>query len=274
MKRVICIVLLVICVAVFCFTGYKLVNYFAESRASKEQYNSLAQIVESAKQEAGSNQHGEGDSVESAERDKRVAMTDPETGEEILVLPEYAPLYEINPDLVGWIEIPGTNINYPVVQSNTPNWYLYLDFNEEYSVHGTIYAREVCDVFAPSDNVTIYGHHMVDGTMFHELDEYESEDFWREHKTFTFDTILERHEYEVLAVFMTTATLGEGFAYHRFVDAADAEEFQEYVDTCKHLALYDTGVDAEYGDKLITLSTCESSLENGRLVLVAKRIAE
>ena len=74
-------------------------------------------------------------------------------------------------------------------------------------------------------------------------------------------------------MFLTTATLGEGFTYHEFVDAANAEEFNAYVAKCKELALFDTGVTASYGDKLITLSTCDSSLENGRLVVVAKRMA-
>lgn len=144
-------------------------------------------------------------------------------------------LWKRNPDLVGWIEVPGTNINYPVVQSRTENYYLYNNFDEEVDYHGTIYVREVCDVFKPSDNLTIYGHHLIDGTMFHELDEFKKESFWREHKTFTFDTVSEHHTYEIVSVFLTTATLGEGFTYHEFVDAADAAEFDAYVAKCKEI---------------------------------------
>ena len=205
--------------------------------------------------------------------DEPEATPDP-AAEEAAQRAKYADLIARNPEFAGWIEIPGTNINYPVVQSRTENYYLYNNFDEEVDYHGTIYVREVCDVFKPSDNLTIYGHHLIDGTMFHELDEFKKESFWREHKTFTFDTVSEHHTYEIVSVFLTTATLGEGFTYHEFVDAADAAEFDAYVAKCKELALFDTSVTATYGDKLITLSTCDHDLENGRLVVVAKRMTE
>ncbi len=87
------------------------------------------------------------------------------------------------------------------------------------------------------------------------------------------DTLYEMHTYKIMAVFLTTATVDQGFAYHRFENAADGAEFESFVTRCKQLSLYDTGVEAAYGDKLITLSTCEYSQSNGRLVVVAKRIA-
>ena len=88
-----------------------------------------------------------------------------------------------------------------------------------------------------------------------------------------FDTLTEQAEYEIVAVFKTVAYSSEGFRYYDFVDAEDEKAFDEYVSKCKEFALYDTGVTAEYGDKLITLSTCEYSAQNGRLVVVAKKIA-
>lgn len=180
----------------------------------------------------------------------------------------------MNTDLVGWIQIPDTNINYPVMQSTVvKNYYLYVNFKNEYSNHGSIYVREECDVTKPSDNVTIYGHHTSVGTMFGNLDKFVDKNFWEEHKTFTFDTLTEYHTYEIIAVFRTSANIGEGFAYHHFVDAANEAEFDEFVATCKSLAYYDTGLTAEYGDKLICLSTCEYTLNNGRLVVLAKRIS-
>lgn len=97
-----------------------------------------------------------------------------------------------------------------------------------------------------------------------------SEDFYREHKTICFDTLDSFGEYEVIAAFKTVAYSGEGFKYYHFVNAESAEAFDEYIAECKALALYDTGVTAEYGDKLITLSTCEYSRTNGRMVVVAK----
>ena len=123
-----------------------------------------------------------------------------------------------------------------------------------------------------SDNCVIYGHHMQDGSMFADLCKFESEDFYKEHKTIHFDTLVGFGEYEIVCVFKTAAYAVDGFKYYHFVDAADAAEFNSFLSSCQSLALYDTGVSAEYGDKLITLSTCEYSRSNGRMVIVAKLV--
>lgn len=81
-------------------------------------------------------------------------------------------------------------------------------------------------------------------------------------------------EYEVVAAFKTTAYSEDGFKYYRFIQAADAAEFDAFIEKCKELAFYDTGVSAGYGDTLLTLSTCEYSRKNGRMVVVARKIAE
>lgn len=190
------------------------------------------------------------------------------------ILPEYRDAYALNNDLVGWIKIEGTNIDYPVMQTpGNKDYYLKHNFNKERSNWGCVYVRESCDVFTPSDNVTIYGHYMQDGSMFHDLHGYYYSSFYKEHPYIQFDTIYERHTYQIIAVFKTSANIGEGFAYHLFDYAQDKAEFDEYIDTVKSLRFYWTGVEAEYGDMLITLSTCEYTLDNGRLVVVAKRIS-
>lgn len=104
------------------------------------------------------------------------------------------------------------------------------------------------------------------------LESYKSKSFYEKHKTIHFDTLTEQAEYEIVAVFKTVAYSAEGYRYYDFVNAETEEAFAEYVAKCKELALYDTGVSAEYGDKLITLSTCEYSAQNGRLVVVAKKV--
>lgn len=202
-----------------------------------------------------------------------VTVTDPVTGQTRQIMQEYEELYLLNPHLVGWIQIPGTAVNYPVLQNSAEtDYYLYKDIYREYSRHGSIYVRESCDVFAPSDNVTIYGHKMKDGSMFAALNDYEDKAFFEDHRFIYFDTLEQYHTYEVLSVFITTAVKGQGFRYHAFENAADAGEFDSFVETCKALSLYDTGVSAQYGDKLICLSTCNYNIDNGRLVVVAKRI--
>lgn len=197
--------------------------------------------------------------------------------EEKMLLPELAELYQQNGDLVGWISIADTNINYPVMQSvNEPNFYLKHGFDKEYSDYGCPYVQEDCEVQKPSDNLVIYGHHMSNGSMFAHLEKFKSKDFWSEHRMITFNTLTDKQEYEIVAVFRTVVYTDspDAFKYYRFVDAENPDEFDSFLSKCKELSFYDTGVTAEYGDKLITLSTCEYSRNNSRLVVVAKRITE
>ena len=273
-KRVIYVILLLVFLAIFLVSGYLLLDYFLESSKQTGKYDDLLAMVEGAK--TGTVQTTpEGDIATVSTTTKLVTLTDPDTGEEVSVLEEYAELYRLNNDLEGWIQIPGTTVNYPIMHApGSKDYYLYLNFYEEESNHGSIYAREECDLQLPTDNVTIYGHNMKDGSMFAPLLNYESKDFWQKHQSILVDTLTEHHVYQIVAVFKTTASLGKGFEYHNFVNAQTEQEFDEFINTCKSLALYDTGVTAEYGDTLITLSTCEYSQTNGRFVVVAKRITK
>jgi len=195
--------------------------------------------------------------------------------EPVKMIPEYELLYNQNPDLVGWIEIPGTALSNPVVQSpDRPNYYLHRGFDGEYDYSGTIYVREKCDVNTPSDNVTIYGHNMADGTMFGILHKYKNPDFWQENRLIQFDTLYERHTYEICLVFRTAVNVSGGFDYHLFDTAQNAAAFDDFVSKCRARSLYDTGITPVFGEKLITLSTCDRSIQNGRLVVVARRINE
>lgn len=202
-----------------------------------------------------------------------VEVTDPETGETVLVLPEYAAVYELNNDLVGWLQIPGSDIDYPVMQTpDNPNYYLHHDFNREYSIGGCLYAAEKADVFKPSDNITIYGHRMTDDSMFNQLLRYQEKEYYEQYPYIYFDTLTERHTYEIVFVFKTTANVG-GIPYHQFVDAWNEYDFYDFVDTIRPVSIYNNDASFTYGDKLLTLSTCEYTRDNGRFVVVAKRIS-
>ena len=178
-------------------------------------------------------------------------------------------LYAINPDIVGWIKIDNTNIDYPVMQTkDRPDYYLRRNFYKEYSYWGTPYLSESCDI-EPSDNLIIYGHHINNSKMFGELEKYEKQDFYNNHKIISFYTMTEKEEFEIIAIFKTIAH--KGFEYYNFVKSNDEEEYNEYIKKCKELSLYNIDSTAENGDKLITLSTCEYSRKNGRLVIVARK---
>lgn len=255
--------LLVLFAAGLVVSSIRLICDGIDSAAQKADYDALAAQVALSRREARST---------GADVYDRVPIDAPPDPTETVLLPEYEAVYAQNPDTVGWLEIGGTCINYPVMQTpDHADFYLKRSFDGAYSAHGCLYVRESCDVFAPSDNVTIYGHHMNDGSMFAALDNYRSQSFWQEHPTIRFDTLYAHHTYTVFAVFTTTATPGEGFAFHLFEDAENEADFDAFVTQCKERSLIDTGITPLYGDKLICLSTCEYTQSNGRLVVAALR---
>lgn len=267
MKKVIFTIVIILLLAAFGVSSFLVISYFAEGKKQEERFDDLSKIVADAQNTA----------TEPVQETKPADSTAPEetTGPtQPGMLPGYAELYKMNPDVVGWLKIDGTELDYPVMQTpDERDFYLYRDFYGEDSKRGCIYAREECDINEPSDNITLYGHNMADGSMFAALNAYVEKEAWDNNSLIFFDTLTEYHVYKIFAVFKTSANLGEGFRYHQFVDAADAEEFDEFVSTCKELAFYDTGVTPQYGDKIICLSTCEYTLDNGRLVVAAYRIA-
>ncbi|MCI6141223.1 MAG: class B sortase [Subdoligranulum variabile] len=205
----------------------------------------------------------------------RKQNTQQEISSESLVQPTSRNLYLENADMVGWILIEDTNIDYPVMQTPTdPTYYLKHDFEKHYTDYGCPFIQADCDAQAPSDNLIIYGHNMKGGSMFADLAKYRSKVFWQTHKTVWFDTGLGSRAYEIFAVIHTTvqADDADAFPFYRFVNAASPEDFAGYVSACQARALYDTGISAEYGDKLLTLSTCDNITDNGRLLVIAKRI--
>ncbi len=261
MKKVLFIATVVLLLAAFGISAFMVGNYVIEGKEQEALNESLSQIVASA-QNTTPGTTGAGETT-------RVT----ETAEEGGMLPGYKELYEMNPDVVGWLKLPGTELDYAVMQTpDRTDYYLYRDFNKAESQRGSIYAREVCDINEPSDNITLYGHNMADGSMFASLNAYVSKTAWEENSLIFFDTLTEYHTYKIFAVFKTSANVGAGFSYHQFVDAANEQEFNEFVTTCKNLSFYDTGVTPVYGDKMICLSTCEYTLVNGRLVVAAVRI--
>ena len=252
MRKKICIALIAAFTVLLGVSSYFIIDHYREAEHQEQMYDSLVQLVEDSETEPA----------------EPIIYSEDKT-----ILPELTELYRQNNDLVGWICVEDTNINYPVMQTvDSPNYYLKRNFDKEYSDLGTPYIQENCDLTG-SDNLVIYGHHIKGGKMFGALEDYKSQSFYEEHKTIQFDTLTQRGVYEIIAVFKTVAYSSQGFRYYDFVNAESEDEFNDYIQKCKELALYETGVTAEYGDRLITLSTCEYSAQNGRLVVVAKKTA-
>lgn len=255
MKKITCYIGVWVFALLFIVSVVMIISHYVSEDKAENDFEYLVEIVEEAE--------------ETESEDMNVS-------EEILSpLGRYQELFCMNNDMYGWISIEGTNIDYPVMYApDRKDYYLKRNFEKEHSSYGVPYIAEHCDPREPSDNVILYGHHMKNGSMFSELLKYEDKDFFLTQNTIKFDSLTETAEYEIIAVFKTTVYDDSGFKYYLFTKAETKEEFDAYVAKCKELSLYETGVGAEYGDKLITLSTCEYSRTNGRMVVVAKKVLE
>ena len=169
-------------------------------------------------------------------------------------------LQNINTDIIGWLEIEGTNINYPVLQTTDNDFYLTHNYKKEYSASGSLFLDKDFDMVNGSSNYLIYGHRNGQGLMFETLLKYTNKNFYENHKTIKFTTrVYYQNEKNV-------------FRYYYFINAETEEEYNDYVNNAKKASIYDTGITAEYEDQLLTLSTCEYSQEDGRFVVVAKKV--
>lgn len=216
----------------------------------------------------------ENETVNSMYQDEVVETQVGEETRYFRVLEQYKSLYHQNRNLIGWLKIADTIIDYPVMQTGDNDYYQNHNINLEEDRNGALFMDTACDIKAPSTNYIIYGHNMRSGKMFGTLDSYANEKFYEKHKLIEFDTIYEEGIYEIMYVFRSRVYQQDEvvFKYYQFIDANSEEEFNSYMNEMAELSLYDTGVTASYGDQLITLSTCDYVEEDGRFVVVAKRV--
>ncbi|MBR1471079.1 MAG: class B sortase [Lachnospiraceae bacterium] len=231
-------------------------------------------------------ENGRGDQLSNlVGSDTLVGLRDPEAyvahltdegGNEVTleVLDQYKTLYNLNQDLIGWIKIDDTIIDYPVMQGEDNTYYLSHNFDKKEEKAGALFLDCNCDIIRGNDNFIIYGHHLTSGRMFSKLGEYESRRYYEKHPYIHFDTIYEEGTYQVMYAFRSRVYDADDvrFKYYQFIDAQSEEEFNSYMREMSEQAFYDTGVTARYGDRLLTLSTCDYQEQNGRFVVVAKKI--
>lgn len=257
-RRKLTVMLCSLCAAA-CF-GYFFVYYFFAERTGAN-YAQLAELK---------------DSQALADLGERVIVVRGE--QEAIELPDvlakYKTLYNKNKKLIGWLKIDDTIIDYPVMQTSNNEYYLTYNFNQEYDKNGSIFMDYQCEAFPRSQNLILYGHHMKSGKMFGDLEKYVKESYYKEHSVIQFDTIYEKGTYQIMYVFRAKVLKENdvSFKYYQFINANSVEEFNSYMKEMAEMSLYDTGVTAEYGDELLTLSTCDNSQTDGRFAVVAKKI--
>ena len=246
--------------AVALASGGMLLDQYLDAKNSAETFDTLAENVVEVTEPAVPDE----EATEPTEEE--LALQEAELAQQ-----KYSALFEQNQDFIGWISIDGTNVNYPVMQTpSNPDYYLKHSFEKSYSDYGVPYIDEAC-ALGISNNIVVYGHHMRNGSMFADICKYTDKSFYEEHKTIKFDTLSTLGEYEVIAVFKFD-TNNETFKFNEYT-TMDEAEFNEFMENVRSHQLYDTRVDAEYGDELLTLSTCEYTYKNGRFVVVAKKVS-
>jgi len=195
---------------------------------------------------------------------------------------KFAGLWNVNPDVVAFISIPGTGVAYPIVQAADNNYYLRRDFYGGPNQYGIPFMDFRVDVKKPSDNIVVYGHNMKDGQIFGELIQYNPKtsgsdaalDYYRENPLIDFSTVYKDGQYKIFSVFITNAYEAQGpvFAYQDFIDAASGEDFDRFVNELKKRSMINTTVDVQRGDELLTLSTCTYEFQDARLVIAARAV--
>lgn len=274
MKSKITKILLVFCFILFIGSLFYIVyNQYKIEKEEKELEELQQSIIENP-ENVDIVEETQKESLKTAETEE--TETEIQEEEEAQILPQYEELYKENQDLVGWIKIDDTPIDYPVMQTfDDPTFYIHRDWDKNESQTGLPLIDARCTL--KSENIIIYSHNMKNGTMFGSLKRYNEKSFYDEHQIIKFDTIYEETEYQIIAVLLAQVFYNEKnnedeFVYYDYVELDSEERFQEYINQVKELSLYDTGITAEYGDSLITLCTCNYHVKDGRLLVVAKKI--
>ena len=275
-KRIIGICLILVFSVSAIVSGRLFWKEYRDAKASEETFSSLAGLVQDTEQNGGED-GSTGDCTDATgigtpDNDEVLSDEEMAAEEAAKAYEKYGALYEQNNDFVGWIQIDGTNINYPVMQTpDNPDYYLKHSFENTWSDYGVPYLDEAC-VIGRSNNLVIYGHHMSNGSMFCDLELYSDPAFCMDHPVIRFDTLTSFGEYEVIAVFRYN-TNQETFRYDREVNM-DEGRFSWFIEQVHARELFSTGKDASFGDQLLTLSTCEYTYKNGRLVVVARKVVQ
>jgi sortase B len=246
--------IILIIIAIICFSIYGIISY--QNYALKQKAEDVRKELENIINEDTINE-------------------DTPLGETDIYISPYENLFQEYPDMIAWLYIPDTNINYPVMYTpDDEEYYLYRDFFGNDDKNGTLFIDTDCSLSYERANIIIHGHHMKSGAMFGSLEKYLDEEYEKEHSYIYLYTSEEMRKYEVISVFESQVydANSDKFKYYEYFNFDDEETFEEYYENIKKLSVYDTGVEAEFGDEFLTLSTCSYQTEKGRLAVIAKKV--
>lgn len=278
MKKKFRIILLILLVTIMVTSILYLIDYYRKTNNDNEIFKSLEQENDKNESEASSfeedpelSNNVENNQIDNSSSNRQNSTLRLKTNSYSNF--DLKSLKIKNEDTEGWIKIDGTRINYPVMQNG--DFYLHNNFYKKYSISGTPYLASYCNVNS-SDNFIIYGHHMSNGSMFAGLDIYKTYNGYKNHKYIKFFTLIDgktiENQYEVVGAYKVQPNTEVANILYGTTNFNNEEDFNKYKNILKSKSLYDTGANLSYGDKFLTLSTCEYSQKNGRLVVIGKKI--
>lgn len=249
----------IVCLLVFVLAGYKIIN---DLRAQKEEINDFNELAELITESTSTQEQTE-PSIEAESNDTTIETeTTP-----IISTRNLTPLFERNADCIGWVYIEGTAVDYPVTHTpDEPQKYLRKNFDKEYSIAGVPFLKGICTLNC--DHLILYGHNMKNGTMFSDVTQYRSKDYYTEHPIIEFETAHGIKRYTVFAVVQVKNNDG-WYAFHTSTDESD---YDAKIAEIKNRSLYDTEITPIYGQQLITLSTCYGATKSDRIIVVGVEI--
>ena len=243
--------LIIFLIFILCASGYYLISTLVKDKKENDEFISLEQMIVENKVDENEKIQEENSNITNYSNIDLISLK------------------MENKDLIGWIKIDNSNINYPVMQNG--NYYLRKNFYKKYSKLGTPYLADYCNI-RTSNILTIFGHHINQGYMFADLLKYQNYDYYKSHKYIKFYTLEDNKTieniYEVCFAFKIKAERYSYYSYTRFYDEND---LKEYVENCQRLSIYNTDTKFDLGNKFITLSTCDYSQNNGRIIVIGRR---
>lgn len=284
-KKFISILLLVVGIFALCLGCMEVIRRIRDTQQTSHISSAATTFVSEGEAETASETLAEIPTKETVEStselttevsDETTAETPTETTsetEEAVYVSPYADYFTKYPDMVAWFQIPGTNIDYPVMWTpGDETYYLYRHYDGSDNINGSLLLDTDSSLSPLTTNLIIHGHNMKSGAMFGNLPQYGDKNYYEQHKEMLLFTPDGERTYEIVAVFRSQVYKKSDtcFKFYKFFQADTENEFNDFYDNIKALSLYDTGVTAQFGDHFITLSTCVSHVENGRFVVVAK----
>lgn len=280
-RKIACVVSAVVLISCIVCINW---NLLMDLRTNYQTKKLQAKILDTSETDSGQLNTQHQTTAEKQDAAVQTAQQEPVQSEEqsketTVMLPKFTQLYEENPDFTGWLRIPGTKIDYPVMtRSGDNNYYLDKNFEQQHDKNGLLildYRNDIENTAGVPQNFIIYGHNMRTGVMFGTLKNYKEKTFCDEHRTIRFDTLYEESEYRVVAAMLSGVAYEDEdvFRYYDAIDTSTEENFNVFRENVLGNAIYTTEETLEYGDTCLILSTCDNYKEDGRFVLVAKKVS-